>query len=300
MGIDVLPPNVKASRRYFHAVGGSVLYGLQGIKHIGSATDAIIAAREKAPEMDRLLDFLKAVDMERVNKKAVESLIKSGALDIFEPNRAKHMAVFESMIDRIKDDRKHINMGQTSLFDMDPDIMKEADINISLPEVEDFSNKQKLNWEKEYVGIYLSGHPLDDHKWVIDCLEQRESTFCTTDTLSTSIDDSEINAEVMAHPVNDGAQVCVAGVIDGVRTLITRKNDTMAFLQVEDIYGTVEVIVFADCYEKSSEFINEDSVVVVRGKISLKEGEDPKIVASKITPIDIAEQYFRHRDEKGN
>ncbi|MDR3072783.1 MAG: DNA polymerase III subunit alpha [Clostridiales Family XIII bacterium] len=294
MGIQVLPPCVMESDRDFRAVNGAIRFGLLGIKHVGAAAEPIIDMREKNPQMGTLLEFLKAVDLERVNKKATESLIKAGAFDCFDKNRAKHLAVFEIMIDRIRDGQKHVNAAQTSIFDFAPDVMKDTGIHVPLPDIPDFSKMQRLAYEREYVGIYLSGHPLDDHKWAIDRLASSEKTFLNAEQIVGRVDEAEEEAAASNNPVvRDDMPVCFVGIIDSIRTLITKRNDTMAFLGIGDSYGRVEVIAFADCYQKSAEFIERDNIVIVRGRISLKEGEDPKIIAGKITPISVAEAYFK-------
>jgi DNA polymerase-3 subunit alpha len=312
MGIKVLPPSVLESGRSFAAVGGNIRFGLMGIKNLGSAAECVLDARERNPEMKTLLDFLKTVDLDRVNKKAVESLIKAGAFDCFNENRAAHMAIFEMMIDRIKDGQKHVSAAQTSLFDMVPDVMQEADIDIPLPNIPDFPKMQRLAYEREFIGIYLSGHPLDEYTWVLEKLAEKEPTYMNAEMITgnpAAAQDAEETAQA-AQPAEDGGEpdwgnvaerprvhdrmpVCFAGIIDSIRTLITKRNDTMAFVGAEDMYGRVEVIAFADCYEKSKEFIEQDGIVIVRGSISMKEGEDPKIVASKITPISVAENYYK-------
>ncbi|MDR0852287.1 MAG: DNA polymerase III subunit alpha [Clostridiales Family XIII bacterium] len=289
MGIEVLPPDVLESERYFSARDGKIRFGLQGIKNVGSAADAIIAARETDGKMDSLLSFLKSVDLENVNKKAVESLIKAGAFDRFEPNRARHLAVYEIMLDRIRDGKKNVNAEQTSFFDLNANVMQAADINVPLPDVPDMPKQQKLNWEKELIGIYVSGHPLDESMTVIGRLAQSEKTYTTTEKLIHSEDYPD---------VRDNMPACIAGVITRVRTLLTKKNEMMAFIQVEDLFGAIEVIVFSDCYSKSMACIEEDNVVVVRGKLNFKEEEAPKIIASKLTPISVVETYYKTIDER--
>jgi DNA polymerase-3 subunit alpha len=286
MGIEVLPPCVLNSEKKFSVKDGKIRFGLMGIKHVGVMVDYILETRESGAEIDSMLSFLKAADLDKVNKKAVESLIKAGAFDCFDPNRAKHMAVFELMIDRIKEEKKKTSSEQTALWDLNPDAMKAANMDIALPDVEDLPQQQKLNQEKDMLGIYLSGHPLDDSREIIDRLMADEKTFVTTEQF--------MHAEENAG-IRDNMSVCVVGVIDHVRTLITKKNDMMAFVNIEDLYGSAEIVVFSDCYAKSAGNIAEDAVVVVRGKLNFKEDEAPKIIASKITPISVVEAYYTNR-----
>jgi DNA polymerase-3 subunit alpha len=287
MGIEVLPPCVMKSEKKFSVEDGKIRFGLMGIKHVGSAVDYILDARNSGTEIDSMMSFLKAVDLDKVNKKAVESLIKAGAFDCFESNRAKHIAVFEQMIDRIKDEKKKTVSEQTALWDMNPDLMAAANADIELPDVMDWPKQQKLTQEKDMLGIYLSGHPLDDNVPIIKRLEENEKSFKTTEQISHPEENPDIR---------DNMSVCVVGIIDRIRTLVTKKNELMAFVGIEDLYGGAEVIAFSDCYAKSADSIAEDAVVVVRGKLNFKEDEAPKIIASKITPISVAEEYYMRKD----
>ncbi|MDR0356924.1 MAG: DNA polymerase III subunit alpha, partial [Clostridiales Family XIII bacterium] len=286
MGIEVLPPCVMNSERKFSVKDGKIRYGLMGIKHVGISVDYILAARDSG-NVDSMLSFLKALDLDKVSKKTVESLIQAGAFDCFDPNRAKHMAVFEQMIDRIKEERRKTVTEQTAIWDMNPEVMAAATTDIELPDVEDFPKQQKLNQEKDKLGIYLSGHPLDESAEIIDRLAADEKTFMTADRI--------------AHPENDkgirdNMPVCIVGVIDRIQTHITKKNEMMAFINIEDLFGGADVVVFPDCYVKNASSIEEDSIVVVRGRLNFKEDEEPKVIALKITPISAAEEYYARKD----
>jgi DNA polymerase-3 subunit alpha len=291
MGIEVLPPCVLNSEKKFSVQNGKIRYGLMGIKNVGGTVDFILEARESGATIDSMLSFLKALDLEKVSKKTVESLINAGAFDCFDPNRAKHLAVYEMMIDRIKEEKKKTVAEQTALWDLNPDVMEAANIDIQLPDVEDLPKHQRLSQEKERLGIYLSGHPLDDNKWIIERLAAGEKTFITTEEFTNPEEDTDIR---------DNMSVCIVGIIDHIRTLVTKKGDMMAFVGVEDLYGSTEVVVFSECYAKSKDCIAEDAVVVVRGKLNFKEDEAPKIIASKITPISIAEEYYSSKAERAS
>ncbi|MDR1952909.1 MAG: DNA polymerase III subunit alpha [Clostridiales Family XIII bacterium] len=287
MNIDVLPPCIMNSGKKFTVKDGKIRVGLMGVKNVGISVECILAARESNPRMDSLLDFLQAVDLDKVNRKTVESLIKSGALDCFDPNRAKHLAVLDQMLNHIKEIKKRTVAEQTTIWEMNPDVMTSSGLEIDLPDVEDFPKRHKLNQEKDVVGIYLSGHPLDESKKIIERLAADERTFRTADQFANPEDYPDIA---------DNMSVCVVGVLGRVRTLITKRNETMAFVTIEDLYGSVEVIVFSDCYKKSAPIVEEDRIVVVRGRLNFKEDEAPKIVASKISPISVVEDYYMKKD----
>jgi DNA polymerase-3 subunit alpha len=194
------------------------------------------------------------------------------------------------MLNQIKEIKKKTVAEQTTIWEMNPEAMTSASLTVDLPDVEDFPKRQKLNQEKDVVGIYLSGHPLDENTEIIKRLAADEKSFRTTEQFSNPED----------HPdIVDNMSVCVIGVLGRARTLITKRNDTMAFVTIEDLYGSVEVIVFSECYKKYSEFIEEDRIVVVRGRLNFKEDESPKIAASKISPISVVEDYYMKKDGKG-
>jgi DNA polymerase-3 subunit alpha len=285
MGIEVLQPDILESEKKFSVKDGKIRYGLLGVKNVGSgAIDAMIEARESA-KLVSLYTFLKTVDVDRINKSAVESLIKAGAFDCFDKNRARHMSVYETWMDQLKKEKHSAQPGQLSLLDMNPEAMKPMERVYELPNVCDFPDQQKLNWEKEMLGIYLSGHPLDSSADIL-----KLAANITSDELIHNED----------HPeVKDNMSVLIGGVVSSIKTFVTKKNDTMAFVTIEDFYGAVEVVVFSDSYEKYKDAITEDNIVVVRGKLNFKEeGEIPKILAYKITPISVVEEYYRNQSER--
>ena len=286
MDIDILPPDVLESERNFSVKNGAIRFGLMGVKNVGNAASAIIEAREGNNDIDSLLSFLQAVNLESVNKKAVESLIKAGAFDRFEENRAKHLAVFENMMDLIRGEKKRVSENQLSLFDLNTDAMEQAEISIDLPDVPELSRRERLEYEKLMIGIYISGHPLDDYKDVLDNIALDDPTYITTDQL--------VNDNLK---IRDGMSVCVVGIISSLRTLI-RPNGNMAFINIEDYYGSREGLVFGKVYEESKPLLIEGSTIILRGVLSFKEEEDPKIRAKKITSIEVAKEYYAKKNGK--
>ncbi len=293
MGIEVLPPCIKGSEKKFSVEDGKIRFGLHGIRNVGeNVIDAIIKSRKDAADTKTIHDFIHNMDVELVNKRAVESLIKAGALDCLDGFRSQHMAVYETLIDREKNHNKQVISGQISLFQSHSDEMAASGDAGDLPDISDFDKKIKLNWEKEMIGMYLTDHPLSDKRDIIKKI-------------------ATITTEELAHPedhpdIRDKRPVLMVGVISNVQTYITKKNQTMAFVEVEDLYGAVEVIVFPKTYKKciartqgdedAEGILQEDNIVTIRGELSLKEEEKPKILAKKITDISVAEEHFRSID----
>ena len=299
MGIEVMPPGVMESGKKFSVRNGKVSFGLLGVKNVGSgAIDAILEARAENPKMADLRAFLESVGMDRINKKAVESLIKAGAFDCFYPNRAANLAVYEGLMDQIRKENR--NPDQISFWDSSAELMNGTLKEFNYPDVGDFPMLQRLSLEKDMLGIFISGHPLDDSKGIIDRIRADEKSFVTTDEINPAREGAEEaetggEGEKATERIPDNTQVCLAGIITSVRLLIDKKSEQMAFIHLEDLYGGVEVIVFAGVYSVCSECIQTDNIVVLRGRLNYKEDEAPKILASKITPISVVEDYYRRK-----
>ena len=273
MGIKVLPPCIMGSEKRFSVVDGEIRFGLLGVKNVGEPMiDGILKLRTGKGITNSFHDFINNVDLSLVNKKAIESLIKAGAFDCMGKSRAQLLSVFESLLESAQNHaRKNID-GQMSLFQGFDGLDAEVTLADNFPDVSEFSKEIILSMEKELLGLYVSGHPLADYAEKIEKI-----TSISTDALSNTEDNNEIH---------DGMSVIVAGIITSKRNLITKSNKSMAFIQLEDLYGTVEVIAFPNIFEKSFENIKEDKIVVVHGKLNFKEEEVPKIIADKIMSID--------------
>ncbi|MDR1067769.1 MAG: DNA polymerase III subunit alpha [Clostridiales Family XIII bacterium] len=283
MGIEVLPPDINESDRDFSVHDGKIRYGLKGVKSVGGASDMIISTRDEHGPFTSLLDFLKSVDIERLNKTAVENLVKSGAFDQLEPNRARHFAVIEKMMVRLREANRANVAGQMTLLELNPDVMSDADINIELPVLPELDVMTKLGWEKETIGIYLSGHPLDDYKDVIEKIAKDDNTFITSDVIHRHTEFGNV----------DRRSVCMVALISRVRTQLTKRGDLMAFVGVEDHYGEAELIVFGKEYTEAAELLHEGAVIIVRGKLMTKEEQDPNVRATRITDVDVAAKFYR-------
>ncbi len=279
-GIDVLPPDVNQSRANFTVVGNKIRFGLAAVKNVGiPAINAIIEAREKKGEFKSFTDFCRKVDSAGINKKMVESLIKCGAFDSLNVYRSQLIAVYEKVLDGISQERRKNIQGQVSLFDGlygDQENSLSQDV---LPDIDEFPLNIKLAMEKEVTGIYISGHPLSEYKSIIDSMNT------TLDLLTLNSSENGVEDVVLGNELMDGSPVKIGGIIVDKKIKSTRNNQIMAFVMLEDLYGSVEVIVFPSVYEKYRPLLEEDSLVILEGRLSLREEEDPKILVDKVRPL---------------
>ena len=294
MGIEVLPPDVNESGKKFTVVydqedterkHGRIRFGLLGIKNMGEGPiDAIIEAREQKGKPSDIFRFIENIDIHRINKKAVESLIKSGAMDCLNKNRAAHFGIYESLMDSAQSSAKHNLDGQLSLFQTNAGAMDET-VKHRLPDVKNFPPEELLAQEKDVLGVYLTAHPLDEYADVIS-----RSVSVTTKDLAEVLAGEE---EGYTGHITDGMKAVMAGIITGKKNLITKNGRMMSFVDMEDMFGTVEVVVFPNVYELCSSLIDEDRIIAVSGTINFKEGEMPKLLADSVTDIRTAEPLRR-------
>ena len=209
---------------------------------------------------------------ESVNKKCIESLIKAGAFDEFGETRATLLASFEVILDTINTSNKKSYQGQVSMFDLDSNDEKLEDIKYTFTKMPELNEKELLSLEKEMLGIYISGHPLDK-------IKDKMQRVVNMDTFKML----KIQENNEPNEAFDGKQVQFVGIISSVKKKYTKRNTIMAFVTVEDLYGSCEVIVFDTCYSKCQQVLLTDNIVLIDGRLSLKEDEMPKIVANNIT-----------------
>ena len=286
MGIPTLPPSVLESEKQFSAKDGKIRYGLLGVKHVGeSVVEEIIAARQRKMPKD-IFEFIDGLDVHVINRGALEALIRAGALDCFPGNRAQKLAVIGDLIAGAQSEAKNSLTGQISLFSM-AGISETLHLDRRLPPAEDFPKQDLLAMEKEMLGVYITGHPLDDVEEKI-----KEITDMDTERLAAYAASIEENADMESEAgedesvaedfgVKDGAAYTMAGLISGKKTMVTKKGTMMAFMTLEDLYGTIEVVVFPRTFELDRQFIENDNVIVVRGKLDMKD-DTPKLLAEKI------------------
>lgn len=292
MGIEVLPPSVNKSLKKFSVEDGKIRFGLLGVKNVGeNVIDAILKAREEKGEPSDIFAFINNLDISQVNKRAIESLIKAGACDCLEGNRAAKLAVYESLVESAQNTSKKNLEGQISLFQMASDVMSSADMGSMLPEVEPFPKNIELAMEKEMLGVYLTDHPLNEYKdkmRIISSITSDDLVHVEEAMNTEETHESAIAGRTSESPIYDGMSCIISGMIAGKKTLITKNNKMMAFIDLEDLYGITEVVIFPNVYENCAEEIQDDRVVAIKGTLNFKEDEAPKVLADEVLDIDTA------------
>ena len=284
LGIEVLKPDINKSFSKFSVEGNNIRFGLAAVKNVGvNIIENIINERNLNGEFVDFSDLAKRLDSKDTNKRVIESLIKCGAFDEISENRASLMAGYENVLDSISMDRKKNVQGQISLFDVfgasEENNLQETN---TIPKLPEYQEREKLSLEKEVLGMYVSGHPLSEFKEIL--------------TKNTSIDNGKLNSlkeDEESYLSLDERDVIMGGMIANKTIKTTKRNDIMAFLDLEDLYGNIEVIVFPQTLKKYNQILNEDSIIFIRGVLNIKEGEEPKIVARDIVDIDNVYQLNR-------
>ena len=292
MGIEILPPDINEGESGFSVSGNRIRYGLSAIKSVGpSVNDVIVAERKTNGKYKSLQDFVERLTGKEGNKRTIENFIKAGAFDSLGGTRKQFMTVYSSVIDRVSYERKNSMTGQMSLFDMFSEEDK-SEYEIKLPNVGEYSKEELLAYEKEVLGIYVSGHPLQEEqgKW------EKNITNKTTDFNV----DEEGNSIVKDHQ-----SVVVGGIITDITLKYTKNGKTMAFLTIEDLLGTVEIIVFPRQYEKYRDSISEEKRVFVCGEASTDENAQGKVLCESITefkdvPVDLWIQFKNMAEYREN
>ena len=274
MKIGILPPDINLGESSFSVDGNNIRYGLSAIKSIGRPViDAVVEEREAHGAYKSIVDFIERVSGKEVNKRTIESLIKSGALDGLGGTRKQLMQVYAGIVERVASEKKSSISGQMSLFDLMGEEEKK-EYEIQMPDVGEFDKEQILAFEKEVLGIYISGHPLEEY----EALWRRGISNVTADFA--------LDEETGVSKVQDNSTAIVGGMITGKTIKYTKTNKTMAFLTIEDLVGTVEVIVFPKDYEKNSQMLTLDRKVFVRGRVSCEEDKPSKLICEKIWPFE--------------
>ena len=273
MGIEILPPDINRSESSFSVEGGKIRYALSAVKGIGRPVmEAIEAERALNGPFKSLRDFCERLSGREVNKRTLENFIKAGAFDCFGGTRRQYMQVYSLILDQVSQDRKNNLTGQMNLFDfMGEEAGKQFEIR--LPDVGEFNKEEKLAFEKEVTGIYISGHPLEkyEEKW------RKNVSAVTTDFLP--------DEESGIPKVGDGNRVTVGGMITAKTIKYTKTNQTMAFLTLEDLLGTMEIIVFPKSYEQYSGMVDTDAKVFIRGRVSVEEDRPSKLILERVIPF---------------
>ena len=274
MGIRILPPDINKGEADFSVDGGDIRYGLAAIKSIGRPViRAIVNDRKELGEFRNLEDFITRISSrELMNKRLVENLIKAGALDVLGGTRKQFMSIYIQIVDHMQQEKKNSMVGQMSLFDVVSEEQKE-EFQIRMPDVGEYTKENLLGFEKEVLGVYVSGHPLEPYE-----KEWRKVISATTA-------DFQVDPEVGYTKVRDGAREIIGGIIVEKTVKHTKTNQMMAFLTVEDLFGTVEVVVFPRDYEKYRQYLEEDNKIFVKGRVSEEDDKASKLICEKILPF---------------
>lgn len=274
MGIQILSPDVNEGESGFSVSDGNIRYGLSAIKSVGHPViEALLKEREENGVYKNLEDFIMRLSEKEMNKRAVENFVKAGALDALAGNRRQKMLVFPQIMDSISHEKKNSLSGQMTLFDLVSEEDKK-DYEIRMPDVEEFDKEMLLGFEKEVLGVYISGHPLEEYeeKW------KRHITAKTTDFL---LDD-----ETGAAKVTDNQKATVGGMLVHRTIKYTKNNKTMAFLTLEDLVGTLEIIVFPRDYERYKKYFEDEARLFVEGRVTIEEEKNGKLILERVYAFD--------------
>lgn len=289
MNIELLPPDINEGFATFSVSEGKIRYGLAAIKNVGKgAIDALVAERKAHGPFVSITDFCERLGSE-INKRMLESLIKAGAFDSLKGTRKQYMHAYKTIVDGIMQTKKRSIDGQINLFDFAvEEDMDSSPFEEHLPDVGEFPEEALLTHEKEVLGIYLSGHPLDKFKEEIEALTNVRSL----DFVYSEEDDRA------SSTLYDGQDVIIGGLITSKTVKTTRNNKMMAFITLEDLYGVVEIIIFPNDYERHKDTLEEDAKIFVKGRVSLVEEQDSKIILSRMIPFDNINQslYLKVKD----
>ncbi|MBO4292944.1 MAG: DNA polymerase III subunit alpha [Clostridia bacterium] len=293
LGIKILAPNINESMESFTGKNGEIRFGLGSIKNVGTEpVKQIVDERNKNGKFKSFTDFCERIADKQVNKKCIESLIKAGAFDEFEQTRSTLLASFEGIIDIIQSSNKKGFSGQVSMFDLGSSEEQEEmnEIKYNFIEQEELPNKELLSLEKEMLGIYISGHPLAKMKEQMEAVTTINSmNLKQIDEQNTTQDGAEQGVNIQEKPkYKDGQNVKYAGIITAIKKKYTKNNKIMAFVTVEDLYGQTEVLVFENAYMKAGSSLTEENIVVVDGRLSIREDDSCTIIANDIK--DLADQ----------
>lgn len=274
MGIEILPPDINEGEAKFTPTEKGIMYGLAAIKSVGRPViEEIVAERRAGGKFQSLKDLCMRLTGKSVNKRTLESFIKAGALDCLEGTRKQKMSAYAGILDGISQEKKVTMTGQMSLIDFAGEEEKE-ELETKLPDVGEYDKEMILGFEKEVLGVYISGHPLEDYITIMD------------KTVTRSTADFQVGEGEAAPSVRDNEMATIGGMIVDKTVKTTRTNSMMAFITLEDLRGTVEIIVFPKDYEKYRAFLDEDRKVFVKGRVTVEEDKPAKMICQKIVPFD--------------
>ena len=283
-GIDVLPPHINKSFSYFHTEEKSIRFGLGGLKHVGTAvTDNLIQEREENGLFKSFDDFITRAVKVGINKKAIECLILSGAFDCFGKSRSQYMAVYESIVDRAIKDKKSSQLGQISFFgDFGGEALQDS---IEYPDIKEFNKKTLLKYERDIIGVYMSGHPLQDYtkkfesfNLTSDMLTPRNDEF-ENDGEDFEMDEGDVETETTFE---DGQAFVCGGIISEVNVKRTKTGKSMCYIKLEDLKGKLEITFFSNAFARYRNLLEEDNLVTIKGRINIRDGMAPSAVGEVV------------------
>lgn len=287
LGIEILPPDINEGESNFSVSGHNIRYGLSAIKGLGKPViDCIIEERQAKGPYTSLRDFAYRLSGKEVNKRTIENFIKAGAFDSLPGTRKQKMMIYVDVLDGINQERKNAMSGQLSLFDFVSEEDKKS-YEVKLPDVGEYDKETLLSFEKEVLGIYVSGHPLEEYKPIWE------------KNITRSTADFELDDDTGEVKVRDGESVVIGGMITGKSVKSTRTNSMMAFITLEDLFGTTEVIIFPKDYEANRSYLEIDQKVFVRGKAAVEEDKPAKVICQSIIPFDKVpkEIWVKYKDK---
>ncbi len=304
LGIIIQRPDINKSFARFTVDGNDIVFGLAAVKNVGEAVINIITTeREKNGKYKDFTDFCERVAGEDVNKKCIESLIKAGAFDSLGKNRNTLLASFENILDSINADRRKSLSGQVNMFEIGTNKEENQKQLYTYVERPEMSKSEMLSFEKDMLGIYVTGHPLEDYKEKIKLI----SNVSSLDFIISGETDADMNtangsvstdAQIQGLNVKDGDAVKIIGLVSKIKTKVTKNNEVMAFLTLEDLEGSVPVIVFAKTYALYRNVIFEDAIVYIEGRASVREDDEPNIVAMKIKLANVSDEELKNGGSK--
>lgn len=296
LNIKVLKPDINKSFAKFSVEDGNIRFGLAAVKNVGvNIINNIVIEREKNGKFTDFINLIKRLDNKDINKRVIESLIKCGGFDEMGYNRASLMMGYEKILESVSLERKKNVKGQISLFDglaefeQNENIGKFETAITSIQNVQEFDEREKLALEKEVLGMYVSGHPLSEYEQ-----ELNKNTSINTKKLN------ELKEDLDEFLAMDKKNVIIGGMISNKRIQTTKRNEIMAFLEVEDLYGSIEVIVFPRTLQQYNTIVNEEKIVYIKGRLSIQEEEGAKVIAENIKDIDDKTPFPQDRDSSYN
>ncbi len=274
MGIQILPPDINESECGFSVSNGAIRYALNAIKSVGrTVIEGIVEERQAHGDYQNLKDFIERTQHVEMNKRAIENFIKAGAFDSFGATRKQHMSVYATILDSTVHSKRGVTAGQMSLFD----IVSEEDkkeLEIRMPDVGEYEKELLLSFEKEVLGFYISGHPMQEYQAV---WEKR---------ITAKTSDFYLDEETGLTHVQDNTKATIGGMIMDKKIKYTKQDKIMAFLTVEDLVGSIEVIVFPNAYEKYSSKLLEENKVFIEGRVQVEDERDGKLICENILSFD--------------